>query len=631
MCKKLGLLLTAVVLATAPGAEAQAPKELRRADLGHTVKFTCVVDKVMQAHKGWVAEEWMIREAAEAGFNIYSPRIGYEDLDAVARVTAWCAQYGIFHLPWMRGTLAAGLDDPHAEGKRVVWASGSEQPLWSPNSDELWAWMAKYIVAYARMSAGDEHLLGVFLDYENYAPGQRGGNLYSLSYDQDILNRFGKAEGVEIPELAPANREPWLQERQLHGRFEAFQIAEWRRRCRALREAVDEYDPAFQFWLYPVPGTPFLQEAAYRELGTAAAPFVVADQTTYGRPSKFLPEAASLAANRAKLAQYLEIPRAMGVPFLYAGGIDPLVRGADPEFCGKNAVMISEATDGYWIFYEGPEYTEDHKDYWTWFTWANAAIAGGRFDAQHEPRQTEEGFIAELSKRVDTTGFADAKTIGTPVDLPLQKLRGENLLLLACKAGTAVTVDVRDIPLGSYTDPLRWELRGPAQEKAGSGEIGHDEGGPIQFTPAADGVYFLGISSAACTYTVTRSNVPVAIYADEGFGTVHGANRLYCYVPKGVTEFKFHINGGGGETARINAYDPDGTLAATAQTTLATSSATLPVQTGTRSGSVWSFSLERADEGALEDARVRIEGIPPLVSMVPSHVFRPAGAAAARE
>ena len=33
-----------------------------------------------------------------------------------------------------------------------------------------------------------------------------------------------------------------------------------------------------------------------------------------------------------------------------AGGIDPAVRGADPEFSGKNAVAISEVTDGYWIF-----------------------------------------------------------------------------------------------------------------------------------------------------------------------------------------------------------------------------------------------------------------------------------------
>lgn len=100
-------------------------------------------------------------------------------------------------------------------------------------------------------------------------------------------------------------------------------------------------------------------------------------------------EADAVKANWAKLEQYIEIPRAMGVPFLYAGGIDPLVRGADAEFCGKNAVAISDVTDGYWIFYEGPKYESDHKDYWKWFTWANQAIAEGRFDAQYAARQDE--------------------------------------------------------------------------------------------------------------------------------------------------------------------------------------------------------------------------------------------------
>jgi hypothetical protein len=87
--------------------------------------------------------------------------------------------------------------------------------------------------------------------------------------------------------------------------------------------------------------------------------------------------------------------RARGIPFLYMGGIDPLVRGADPEFCGKNAVMVSEVSDGYWIFYEGPTYGKpDHEAYWRWLTWANRAIAAGRFEVQREPRETPEPFRA---------------------------------------------------------------------------------------------------------------------------------------------------------------------------------------------------------------------------------------------
>jgi hypothetical protein len=616
----------AIILALSTTALAQdeyTVKKLRRADLGRSVKFTCVVDKVMQAHKGWVVEEWMIREAAEAGFNIYSPRIGYDKLDVVAQVTAWCEQYGIFHLPWMRGTLGVSMDDPKADGKRVVWANGVEQALWSPNSDELWEWMAQYIVAYAEMSAKSEHLLGVFLDYENYAPGKQG-NLYSLSYDRLILDQFAAAEGIEIPKLDTAAREPWLREQNLHDRFEAFQIAHWRERCRTLRQAVDAHDPGFQFWLYPVPGPPFLQEAAYRELTSDAAPMVITDQTTYGRPSTFLPEPECLEANRASLEKYQEIPRAMGVPFLYSGGIDPIVRGADPEFCGKNAVMISEITDGYWIFYEGPEYTTTHKDYFKWFTWANRAIAEGRFDAQHEPRETDEGFVVELIERIGTTGFADANAIGKEVELPLRMLRSANLLVMACQAGKEVALALRDIPVGNYTTELRWDLRTLKFEKMESGVIPHGETGEVRFIPTQDGVYFLGVSSGSCAYAVTRTNVPLALHAGDYLGTIHGAERMYAFVPADTKQFMLHVKGSGAETVRLNVYAPDESLAGTVQTTPSESRGELKIEPGANAGAVWSFALVKADEGTLEDVGIKIEGIAPLVSLIPDHVFRPA-------
>lgn len=618
-------LLLATCILTAFSGFAQPPKELRRADLGRSVKITCVVDKVMQAHKGWKLEEWMVREAAEAGFNVYSPRMGFDDLDAVAQATAWCKANGIFHLPWMRGTLAVPLDDPKADGKRVVWASGSEQPLWSPNSDELWAWMTRYIVAYAKMSGEDEHLIGVFLDYENYAPGQRGGNLYSLSYDQETMDRFAAEAGVSIPALAPEARAPWLADNGLHDRFEAFQVAEWRRRCRELRAAVDAHDPGFQFWLYPVPGTPFLQEAAYREWGTEKAPIVVADQTTYGRPSEFMPETVAVKANRAKLERYRAIPEAMDIPFLYAGGIDPVVRGADPEFCGKNAVAISDVTDGYWIFYEGPKYTGEHAAYWKWFTWANRAIAEGRFEAQYAPRETDEGFIASLAGEIDVSGLAAPDAIGRTVELPRHKLRGANLMLLACDAGVEVTLQLEDIRLGDYTDPLLWELRGPGQEELGSGTIAHNTADTVRFTPETGGIHFLGLAAGSCTYAITQANVPVVLYAGRGVGTVHGAERFYFHVPENTDKLSSTVSGGGSETVRVNIFDPEGRQVATGQTTLDNKRATVAVDKPQGANAPWSLSLVKADEGSLEDGRVNLDGVPPLFALVPEHVFRPDG------
>jgi hypothetical protein len=344
-----------------------AAERVPRSELGRAVKMTILV----------------VKEAAEAGFNVWSPRLGHDDLAEVLLVNEWCAKYDMYHMPWMRGTLTAPEGEA-ADGRRVVWASGSEQPLWSPNSDEFWAWTTKYIV--------------------DYAPGTRGGNLYYLSYDDGIMGAFAAAQGIELPEMGFARREPWLKAEGLDEAFEQFQIAHWRDRCRTLREAVDEYAPEFQFCIYPAPGTPFMTEATYREWATERAPLILADACIYGRPGLWAGHAEALETNYDKLARNMEWALAQpGGPYMYAGGLDPVVTGADPEFCGRNAVMSSELTDGYWIFYEGPKYDGTHWDYFDWFTRANAAIAAADWDFWRAPRETPDTsgldeFVAETDR-----------------------------------------------------------------------------------------------------------------------------------------------------------------------------------------------------------------------------------------
>ncbi len=375
----------AVMMAMSLVAGACSAEPLSRHDLGRTVKFKILVDKVMQPVAGWHTEEWMVRECAEAGFNVYSPRRA-NDLDEVRQVTQWCQKYGILHLPWMRGTLSASLSDANADGKRMVWESGLEDELWSPNSDEFWEWTNGLIIEYAKISAEMPALFGVFLDYENYALGPNG---YSLSYDDLIMSKFAQEKGIQLPELALDERADWLRAQGLHDEFEAFQIAHWRERCRTLREAVDAIDPTFQFCIYPAPGTLFMVEATYPEWATEQAPLILADAVTYGR-STLLPHAEALEANRNALLERQRFAEETGIPMFYTGGIDPAVKGADPEFCGRNAAMISEITDGYWIFYEGPEYTGTHPEYFKWFAAAHEAIDAGDWQWAWQPRETPD-------------------------------------------------------------------------------------------------------------------------------------------------------------------------------------------------------------------------------------------------
>jgi hypothetical protein len=614
-------LLVAVCL-TAPNALAGDP--IDRAELGRSVKLTILVDKVMQPEEGWVTKEWMIKETAEAGFNVYSPRLGHDRLDEVRLVTEWCAKYGIFHMPWMRGTLSAP-DGPEANGKRVVWASGNEQALWSVNSDEFWEWTTRYIVEYAKMSAENPHIFGVFLDYENYAPRSQG-NLYYFCYDDQIMSLFAKAQGIDLPELALDARKPWLDEKGLHDAFETFQVNHWRERCRALRKAVDAHDPTFQFCIYPAPGTPFMVQATFPEWGTDAAPIILADASTYGRPSRFLPQKESLQANKLLLQSHMEVPRDLGTKFIYSGGIDPVVKGADPEFSGKNAVMISEVTDGYWIFYEGPTYTkQDHADYWKWFSWANAAIAEGRFEVQHEPRVDGEDWwtFDAFDKTISDGSFGPAGTIGTVVECPKVTLRRDNLLFLAVKAGQPVEVVLKDVPVARYESALAWELRTPGMVKVATGSIPHDETGSVQFTPEKDGLYLLGASSGTCAYSVVSTNVPLALFAGEGLSLIYGAERLYFQVPGDAREFTLKARGAGAETVRLNVYDPEGNQAATGQTARNRRDVAVKVQVGGHAGKTWALEVAKADEGTLEDSSITLDApLPPLLALTPEHVFK---------
>lgn len=594
-----------------------------REALGKTDKLRILVDKVMQPEAKWVTEEWMVKAAAEAGFNVFSPRIGHERLDEVRRVAEWCGKYGVFHLPWMRGSLGAP-DTPESAGKRMVWENGSEQPLWSPNSDEFWEWTNRYIVEYARISKEFPPLMGVFLDYENYAPGGEG-NLYSLSYDNLILNKFAAANGLEPVNLPLAERKGWLEKEGLHEKFSEFQVNHWRQRCRALREAVDAIAPEFQFCIYPAPGTPFMVQAIYPEWATARAPLILADASTYGRPSRFKSEQESLQGNRDRLIENMKIPRQAGIPFIYTGGIDPLVRGADPEFSGKNAVMISEVTDGYWIFYEGPTYTkEDHGEYWKWFSWANKAIIEGRFEAQNQPRETPESLFADAFGPAEgSVRMAAPAVTGESVELPVIKLRGDNLIVLAAAAGKPVDILVRDVPVGNYDAPLLWEVRNPGMKTIASGTIPHGQTGNIQFTAESDGLYFAALSSGACAYYVVKTNVPLGLYAAEGLSLIGGAGRLYFHVPDGTEEVTLTIKGQGAETARIIVLDHEGKPVSMAETTKEAQTAEAVVTPGAGVGKIYALEITRAQEGVLEDCTVTLDRkLPPTLSLVPEQVFQ---------
>jgi len=362
-------------------------------------KLIILVDKVLMKDTRPDMTVEQMTEIRDAGFNVVSPRWGGDDLEIMRRLAERAHELGLGFVPWFRCTGYTEDDD-----RKMVWRDGTVQKkLYSPNDNEFWEKFSDVILGHARISADIPSVLGAFLDFENYDKVGSRGQCYSLSYDEKILGEFASAEGTRIPELAPGERYPWLVAQGLHDKFSAFQIRSWRQRCRELRQKIDRINPRFRLIIYPAPGTLFIKEAVYPEWGTKAAPLILADASVYARSLPFVRERPSLEGNRRKILDHIAFVKRHVIPFTYLGGLDPILEMDNPEFVGKNAEMLAQATDGYWVFYEGPTYgQEDHRDFFNAFRNANDSIHAKRYTHHKEPRKTPESLGPERLERGNT-------------------------------------------------------------------------------------------------------------------------------------------------------------------------------------------------------------------------------------
>ena len=387
----------------------------RRKNLGRTEKFRIMVDKVL-THPGPGEPAWremsdeIVQAYAQEGFNVIVPRVGGDNPARVRAMAHRAAKHGVFTLAWLAGTLHLYEKGERWDKQRMIWKSGGRQDVYSPNMDRFWDRLAQQVLRCAEISVEEPAIIGVFLDHENYwetdppSAEPKEKTLFGLSYDAKILGEFAAARKIELPDLQPAERYPWLVEHGLHDAFSEFQINSWRARCRKLRQQVDAINPAFQFVCYPTPmESLYLREAACQEWGTEKAPYIVADWKTYGRPQpRVLPQDQGLAVLRGRLTSKMQAMSAHKVPHQYISGIDPMLGGytpgsipaltnTDPEFCGRNAVMISQTCNGYWVFYEGPRRGRpDHAAYLKWFGRANRAIVAGDYGFWKQERETPD-------------------------------------------------------------------------------------------------------------------------------------------------------------------------------------------------------------------------------------------------
>jgi hypothetical protein len=334
------------------------------------------------------------------------------------------------------------------------------------------------------------------------------------------------------------------------------------------------------------------------------------------------PHIDGLRGNRQRLRTGQQTAAATGIPFTYLGGIDPVVKGADPEFCGKNAVAIAELTDGYWIFYEGPRYDGRHPEYWRWFAWANQAIAERRFNVWQEPRQTPEGWLDTALRGAILPGLQCRGKAGHERQYPVVKLRQENVLLLAAAAGREAEVELRHYPLARYESTLIWDVRAPDGERVCHGQIPHGASATIRFTPSVSGVFLLGASAGNCVYGVTRSTVGVGLAVVERIAVFRGPYRFYFCGPPVEEPGQVVLHSRQAEYVAATVTDAAGVTVARGETSPEHRRVTLSLPAEKGRGGVWRLATAQPREGGLEDHEISLGGgLVPVLSLVPADVF----------
>lgn len=363
---------TAACLAALTLAAGAAPAETAAEPFWKSEKLRLYVARDGAYHD--ITAEQMGR-IAEAGFNIFGHRWGPGDDAEVRRVADLAGAAGLRYAPWLRGTLSIPEDAPAADAdERIVWPSGATQPLYGPLAPALWEHLEERLLHFAELSAEHPQVVGVMLDFENYAPNKQG-HLYPVSFDVASLRRFARERGLEAPpdDLAPGDARAWYDARESPGWDE---YGEWiarrfRERWTALRERIDAINPRFLVMFYMTPK--MTGDVAAEAVATERAPFV-ALKADYGRPARSFSEAMALAAVEASVERRVRNWRErLGDRVLVTGGALPGYRGDTPVFMARKLAATARLADGYWIWDSG----KGNERHWKWMVRANTAVIEG--------------------------------------------------------------------------------------------------------------------------------------------------------------------------------------------------------------------------------------------------------------
>ncbi len=470
---------------------------------------------------------------------------------------------------------------------------------------------------------------GLWIDFELYATvtGQR--YYTNACYCDHCMSEFAQHKNIELPELALDERYPWLVEQGYAEEYTRLLQDRVQEHATAVREQVHAVNPNLLLGFYPTPHNWSLVGVA-RAFSTERLPIVLWATDTYGGggPDR-VPD------------DWREHYADLGINARYCAGM--LLRCYSAKNLAAYIYHTGAECNGYWLFTTytlwkpKEERSGDYylaagtsQEYWEALERGNAELDKLAADPDYES-DLEIGIEPiiyhplakpELRRRIEA--LDPPPVTGEVVEYPRVWLRGSNLLIVAAKAGRAVTIPVEFQQVGAGTDRLKWEVSDADGNRVARGQGEPGESATVRFTPEHDGLNYLLVSAAGSRWAPASADAPVGLYAGAKLHVMSDAERLYFAVPDGADEFTVVSNGSSArERVKLNVYTPDGELAGTAQSgPEQPHEAPVTVQPGHDAGETWWLEIAKPDQEILEDNFLTLRApLPPVVSLSEEHVF----------
>ena len=514
--------------------------------------------------------------------------------------------------------------------RQAVLADGFVERYVCPLDERFWRdHFAKPIMAAVGYSTQpDMEVTGLWIDFELYHELRSRYYTTTACYCDQCFHDFTRARTDETPAVEPAKRMEWLRERGLFEQYHPHLQKRVEALASELGERVHGVNPGFLLGFYPTPKNWSLIGVA-RGLSTKDKPIIIWATDTYGGGGpKRVP------------SDWRESFEGQGIHARYCAGM--LLRCYSATNLAANLYYASQKCDGYWLFTTYTLWTAPEKrgklyylaagtpdEYWSAIQTANAAIEqrlrlGEEYECPLIYRPESTHYVRPgVALALDTSSLT-APSVATEAKLSPGEPRREHQLIFFASQGQNVNIVLAHRKVGAYVTGLSYTVFAPDDQILAEGKIDRAKTDTIAFKAESGGFYRLGVNPGACSFSVIRANVPVAVIAKPKLAMIRKAGPLYFHVPKGVKQFKLLLKGGGGrETAKLAVSGPSGVEAAAVSLTRSRISAELEVKTDGKDDAVWSFTVSRSHDGILEDWSLTLDKqLPPLVSFAKEHVFR---------